>query len=61
LCCTSQHYAQFERVLRAHVGAGNGHVIKACVNAMHACLVEFVYLPSCGLFGSVVVPVFIGK
>jgi hypothetical protein len=28
------HDAQFERVLLAHVGAGGGHVIKACVHAM---------------------------
>jgi hypothetical protein len=39
------HDTQFERVLLAHVGAGNDHVIKACVIiAMHACLVEFVFL-----------------
>jgi hypothetical protein len=27
------HDAQFERVLLAHVSAGDGHVIKACVHA----------------------------
>ena len=31
------HDAQFERVLLAHVSAGDGHVIKTCVHA-----VEFV-------------------
>jgi hypothetical protein len=28
------HDAQFERVLLAHVSAGDGHVIKSCVHAL---------------------------
>jgi hypothetical protein len=46
------HGAQFERVLLAHVGAGDGHVIKACVHAWSI-------LWFCG-FG-LVEPVLIGK
>jgi hypothetical protein len=50
------HDAQFESVLLAQVGAGHGHVIKACVT-VHAFLW---FVVACGLFG-LVVPVFIGK
>ncbi len=33
-CVLVLHDAQFERVLLAHVGAGGGHVIKACIHAV---------------------------
>jgi hypothetical protein len=46
------HDAQFERVLLAHVSAGDGHVIKACVHAWSS-------LCFCG-FG-LMEPVLIGK
>jgi hypothetical protein len=36
------HDAQFERVLLAHVSAGDGHVVKACVHALLSlCLCGF--------------------
>jgi hypothetical protein len=46
------HDAQFERMLLAHVSAGDGHVIKACVHAWSSLWI-------CG-FG-LVEPVLIGK
>jgi hypothetical protein len=33
------HDMQFERVLLAHVSAGDGHVIKTCVHAVDLCVV----------------------